>query len=342
MLKIYINDKNIDYPQYEFKIIKLNLKFETIVHLYKYLLKNYPKDFDNYMCYEFYKIDDIKNFKWEWHYLNTIQPLMQIRENENIENLTDIYIHYHHSQHNEDSIIKRIFDNVKCTNKVFVDVGSKNGKFISNVYNLIKQDWFGLLIDPEAPESGDPKSHSGEKLRFIKTYATPSNFQSLLDSNTIPLDFDFLNIDIDGNDIHVLESILNKYKPKLICIEADARNDHYKNERFFEYDFKNNLYKQASILSIMKRIKDKYDLVYNNGGNCFFIEKSCNNLKKMERSEIINNIQKNIKKITSAESNITTNEKDKNSRLNRLNEYIKNEFEDFYPFIFRYELNTNT
>ena len=39
---------------------------------------------------------------------------------------------------------------------------------------------------------------------------------------------------------------------------------------------------------------------------------------------------------------IIEHEKDKNSRLNRLNEYIKNGFEDFYPFIFRYKLNTNT
>ena len=51
----------------------------------------------------------------------------------------------------------------------------------------------------------------------------------------------------------------------------------------------NGTSKQASILSLMKRLQDQYELVYNNGGNCFFIQ-NYSNQKKLERFEIINSL----------------------------------------------------
>ena len=54
---------------------------------------------------------------------------------------------------------------------------------------------------------------------------TPENFESLL--SNLPKDFDFLNVDIDGNDIHLIESLKN-FKPNVICVEVNGRDERFK------------------------------------------------------------------------------------------------------------------
>ena len=45
-------------------------------------------------------------------------------------------------------------------------------------------------------------------------------------SNLVKDNFDFLNIDCEGNDYKILRSIdLKKYNPKLICIEISSKED---------------------------------------------------------------------------------------------------------------------
>lgn len=332
-MNIYINDKETFYPQYEFKILKIDTTFTNINNLLNYLIDNYPGNFNEFMDYTFYKINNVNNFKWTWNYpllLNTNTELLQ--NNDNIENITDIYIFYHHSQHNEDYIIERIFNKIQTFNKTFVDIGSKDGKYISNVYSLIRQDWNGLLIDPIADSQ-----LSNHKLTFIKDYALPENLENLLDSNNIPLNFDFLNIDIDGNDIHLLITVINKYSPRVICIEANARDDLYKKEIYFEYKKNNGIFKQASILSLMKVLNNTHSLVYNNGGNCFFVNNTeVSKLNKFNKNDIKEYVLGCKKVIAENEPNTTTHIKDRISRLNKFTEYINNDFEEHYPYILCY------
>jgi FkbM family methyltransferase len=57
---------------------------------------------------------------------------------------------------------------------------------------------------------------------FIKRKIKAFTFESIIKNHKIKLEkFDFLKIDIEGEDYKVLKNInLKKYKPKLICIEG--------------------------------------------------------------------------------------------------------------------------
>ena len=129
-------------------------------------------------------------------------------------------------------------------------------------------------------------------MTFFKELVTPDNFVELLNNNNIPYDFDFCNIDIDGNDIHLLDALLKSYKPKLICIEADSRYFKWRKNIHAEYNInyesKDHLKAQASIIALNNIAESyQYKCVYNNTGNVFFVSDTyINNFSKLSQEEI--------------------------------------------------------
>jgi hypothetical protein len=335
MPTIFINKKNSYIPQYNFEKIELHQNFKNIVKLLDYLLQKYPNKFYKYIPYTFYKINNITLFKWHWDYNSIIANPnnILISDNDTIENINYIYIHYHHSQHNDDFIIDKIFSKIGYTNKYFVDIGSKDGKYVSNVYSFIKQNWKGLLIDPIADEND-----SDDNITFKNMYITPDNFETTLIKYSIPFRFDFLNIDIDGNDIHIVKN-LGTYIPRVICIEANARDNRFKKNIYYDYNINNSHDQQASILSLINILEKDYTLVYNNGGNCFFINNmEINKLKKFNNREIKEYIKHNIVIIEKEDLDNNTHYGDRNKMKQILENYLTNGFEEHYPYICRYEL----
>lgn len=79
----------------------------------------------------------------------------------------------------------------------------------------------------------------------------------ILENTPIPKNFDFLSIDIDGNDYHVWKSLVN-YRPKVIVIEYNCAIPD--NIEFIQaQDFK--IRHCHSILSLVKLAKLKgYEL----------------------------------------------------------------------------------
>jgi FkbM family methyltransferase len=67
---------------------------------------------------------------------------------------------------------------------------------------------------------------------FIKRKIKAFTFESIIKNHKIKLEkFDFLKIDIEGEDYRVLKNInLKKYNPKLICIEDRIEKDENKNK----------------------------------------------------------------------------------------------------------------
>jgi hypothetical protein len=117
------------------------------------------------------------------------------------------------SQFGEEPLYEYIFENIGVTNKFLVDFGAGGlGQSMSNSRYLLKRGWKGLLMDGE----GDPN-------KDIKTeFITKENIISLFKKYKVPFEFDFLSIDIDGNDYWVLKEILSKYSPRFICAEFNG------------------------------------------------------------------------------------------------------------------------
>lgn len=120
-----------------------------------------------------------------------------------------------YAQFGEENLFDYIFNNIGTENKFIVDFGAGTlNSGLSNSRYLIEKGWTGLLMD------GNPK----EQNEIIKQeFITAENIVSLLDKYEVPDNFDFLSIDIDGNDFWVLKTILeSKYSPRLIVNEFNG------------------------------------------------------------------------------------------------------------------------
>jgi hypothetical protein len=117
------------------------------------------------------------------------------------------------SQFSEDIIISHIFKNIGTTNKYFVDLGAGayDGK-MSNTRTLKSNGWDGFGVDC-ANITDD---------WIIKEFVKPENVCQILASQNTPLEFDFLNLDLDSSDYWVLQNVLKQYSPQLICTEFNA------------------------------------------------------------------------------------------------------------------------
>jgi hypothetical protein len=123
------------------------------------------------------------------------------------------------SQWGQDGVIEKIFDVIGTTNKYFVEFGSSgNDTGMGNTAYLRNRGFNGLLMDGyEKPYGGDVNDRKYDvKIEFISS----SNINELFKKYNVPNEFDFLSIDIDGQDFHVWNK-LEKYSPRVVSIEMN-------------------------------------------------------------------------------------------------------------------------
>ena len=175
------------------------------------------------------------------------------------------------SQFGEDLFIAEFFANQK--EGKYVDLGAFHPMRLSNTYLLFKKGWSGTNIDLNpitidlfnlARKNDDnicclmagkenllkdvyfedwsaANSITSNKNLSERKQMKTKTFESLIYKN-----FDFLNIDLEGHDYEILQTIdLRKFNPKLICIEI-LKNCSDKENIFdflkqFNYSFIKNL-----------------------------------------------------------------------------------------------------
>ena len=126
---------------------------------------------------------------------------------ENIVNKVDKWFKY--SQSGEEAYIQYLLSVNRGINNHLVEIGAWDGFHLSNTRFLIEKNWTHLLID------GDNHGNTEVKKHFV----TKENILEILSSYNTPKEFDFLSIDVDGNDLYILEEILTQYFPTLIVAE---------------------------------------------------------------------------------------------------------------------------
>lgn len=117
-----------------------------------------------------------------------------------------------YSQNGEEAIIDNILSNCGKSTEFFVELGAGDGYHLSNGRNFLERGWKGIMIDADNRGNEEVKQHK----------ITRENVNELLGLHNCPKEFDFLSIDLDGNDYWILEKILTEYKPKLIIAEFNA------------------------------------------------------------------------------------------------------------------------
>lgn len=118
-----------------------------------------------------------------------------------------------YSQFGEEPLWDFIFGKIGVTNKFLVDFGAGGlGCEMSNSRSLIERGWKGLRMD------GEPDPDTDIKKEFI----TKENIIELFKKYNVPQEFDFLSIDVDGNDYWILDTLLDEYAPRVICAEFNG------------------------------------------------------------------------------------------------------------------------
>jgi hypothetical protein len=158
-----------------------------------------------------------------------------------------------YSQTGEEGVLLSLFERIGTTNNYLVDFGAGDGFSLSNSQYLLEQGWTGLRMDGNA--GNDVKSE----------FITAENIVGLLDKYGVPIEFDLLCLDIDGNDYWVLKSLLSKYSPRAIVLEVNgclpvgiAQTVEYSPN----FSYGGDDYYGASYLAF-QRLCSGYTIVYN-------------------------------------------------------------------------------
>lgn len=124
-----------------------------------------------------------------------------------------------YSQQGEDGVIAHIFDVIGTETKYAVDIGAYDGRITSNVKALEDKGWQACKF--EGSEIADTEE---AKLNGVnKEWVTPENVAELLQKYGVPNNFDFLSLDIDSTDYHVLKALLaTGYKPRAMVTEYNG------------------------------------------------------------------------------------------------------------------------
>lgn len=175
-----------------------------------------------------------------------------------------------YSQFQEDGITEKIFEVIGTTNKFYLDFGGTETTNNSEV--LHKEHGFtGVLWNGEELTCEYTKIH--------KEFITRENIIELCKKYNIPKEFDFLSIDIDGNDWYIWKKLCEEkeYQPRVVVIEYNAtfpppedKVVEYKSD----YSWDLSIYQSASIQAMYNLGRHLgYSLVCaeSSGYNLFFI-----------------------------------------------------------------------
>jgi len=200
------------------------------------------------------------------------------------------------SQSGEDGIIEKILQLLPHQDKWCVEFGAWDGMFLSNSRNLIENAGYSsVLIEGSKEKWSELKNNYCDNKKVITLnafvgFGKTDSLDVILADTPVPLDFDFLSIDVDGNDYHIWNAI-EDFHPKVICIEF---NPTIPTEVRFVQRADPSVNQGAGLLSLVELGKEKgYELVSVTLFNAFFVDSKyfpllgiCNNKPETLRTEL--------------------------------------------------------
>lgn len=191
-----------------------------------------------------------------------------------------------YSQCDEDGIIReclrRISENTSLSH-TFVEIGCADG-LENNTHLLLLDGFKGVWVDGNEEKISSLKKSIGgsvfEKLWIVEAMVS-LDCATLLAQRAkrflMTESLDFLSLDIDGNDWHVLPHFLSKLNPKLVCVEYNAKfppPSRLVMQYNESHSWSGNDYFGASLQSWVDMLaENNYSLVSCslNGANAFFV-----------------------------------------------------------------------
>lgn len=180
------------------------------------------------------------------------------------------------SQFGEDGIVEAALQCLPRRDNWCVEFGAWDGEQYSNTWNLINNHGFkSVLIEADATKFAqlvEKNKHNKSVycLNAVVGFEGRDTLEQHLSKTSIPFDFDFLSIDVDGNDYHIWNSV-EKYRPKLVIIEINPTIPIGVN---FVQQRNMDVYQGSSITSTVELAKGKeYELIATTDCNALFVDK---------------------------------------------------------------------
>jgi hypothetical protein len=180
-----------------------------------------------------------------------------------------------YSQGGEDGIIAKILSLLPETDGWCVEFGAWDGIHLSNVRKLILEKRYrAVLIEGDKKKSQALRKNYAENsgvetVNAFVGFDSDTGLDRILSSYSIPKSFDFLSIDIDGNDYHVWEAV-KVYRPKAVCVEF---NPTIPSEVHFVQAPDPRINQGCSLLALDQLARAKgYQLVCVLPWNAFFVD----------------------------------------------------------------------
>tara|TARA_R110000744_G_scaffold85536_1_gene167175 strand:+ start:1485 stop:2306 length:822 start_codon:yes stop_codon:yes gene_type:complete len=175
------------------------------------------------------------------------------------------------SQFNQDGVLEAIFDAIGVTNRYFVEFGSHGKKDSQGNTAFLRGEFKfdGLLMDGSEYGDTDYKVHK----EFIRAETINDTFKK----HNVPSEFDFLSIDIDGEDFHVMNAInLDNFKPRVVSVEINPCIPppfHLVQKHDSDWVWDGGDYYGCSVAAIAELMESKnYSLVCICGVDAIFID----------------------------------------------------------------------
>jgi hypothetical protein len=180
-----------------------------------------------------------------------------------------------YSQTGEDGIIQKILEVLPENDRWCVEFGAWDGVHLCNTRNLIEHAGYSaVLIEGSARKYEElRRNYSGNSkitpINAFVGFSQTDNLDQLLKDTPIPECFDFLSIDVDGNDYHIWKA-LSRHRPKLVCVEF---NPTIPTEVSFVQEADPSVNQGSSLLALVELGKEKgYELVCVLPFNAFFVK----------------------------------------------------------------------
>ena len=151
--------------------------------------------------------------------------------------MTDSY----NGQAEQDKFVLNIMKHKK--NGFFVEIGSNNPIKINNSYILEnKYNWTGIMVEYDSKWLSQYKNHRPNSIHIIND-ATTIDYKKLFEDNNVPLNIDYLQIDLEVCNESTLKTlelmdaeVMDAYKFATITFEHDIYREDYFDTRQISRD----------------------------------------------------------------------------------------------------------
>jgi hypothetical protein len=144
-------------------------------------------------------------------------------------------------------------------NGFFVEIGSNHPIDINNSYLLEKTyNWKGIMIEYESKYLPSYKQHRSNSIHVIQD-ATTIDYKNLFEANDVPLQMDYLQIDLEvdnGSTIRTLETLNNEVLDTYTFATVTFEHDIYRGDFYNTRMRSRQIFEERGYVCIFKDIHE--------------------------------------------------------------------------------------